>query len=107
MKLKVGQRWISITNPHEDFEIYDGVEDSIVLSDLEKEYDLNDFENLPESAKVFFWRRINDEAFDDFVKSKKGDNYESTYPYTWCGESKKTVLVSKIKKYNMKLKESL
>lgn len=103
MKLYIGQTWKSKTHPHEDFKIYDGVEDSIVLSDLEKEYDISDFDSLPETVKIFFWRRANDKAFHEFIVSKKGDDYGNTYPYANCGECKKSVLVDKIKKYNMEL----
>lgn len=102
IKLEIGQVWRSKTHPHEDFKIYDGIEDSIVLSDMEI-YETLPFEKLPETAKIYFWERVNDNAFDEFVKSKKGEDYENTYPYAWSGECKKQVLVNKIKKYNMEL----
>ena len=102
MKLKIGQTWISKTHPHEDFEIYDGVDDSFVMSDMEL-YGEYEFDELPETAKIFFWKRVNDDAFHEFIVSKKGENYDSAFPYANCGECKKGTLVNKIKKYNMKL----
>jgi hypothetical protein len=105
MKLEVGQKWVSESNPHEDFEIYDGCEDDFVLSDLAGNHYNSKFEDLPESAKIYFWRRTNDEAFDKFIVSKKGENYDSTYPFAWSGECKRHPIVSKIKKFGMKLSE--
>ena len=102
MKLCIGQKYISKTHPHEDFEIYNGVDDSFVMSDMEL-YGEYEFDELPETAKIFFWKRINLEAFDKFVASKKGEDYDTTFPYANCGECKKGTLVNKIKKYNMKL----
>jgi hypothetical protein len=99
MKLEIGQVWISESNPHESFKIYDGIIDT--CADAFRDESLP-FSEQPETAKIFFWERVDREAFLKFVKEKKGDS-DSTYPYAWCGESKKGYLMSKIKKYNMKL----
>lgn len=101
MKIEIGQTWESKTYPHEDFRIYDGVIDTCV--DSFEDHTLP-FEQQPEGTKIFFWRRINDEAFDKFVVSKKGEKYETTFPYAWCGECKKSGIINKIRKYDMKLK---
>ena len=99
MKLEIGQNWISKEFPHENFKIYDGIIDT--CCDGIKDYTL-EFNKQPEASKIFFWERTNLDEFNKFLVSKniKGDN---TYPYANCGESKKGSLVSKIKKYNMKL----
>lgn len=100
MKLEIGQTWVSDEYPHENFKIYDGVIDTTCES--VKDFTLP-FEEQPDGSKIFFWERINGVVFMRFVAEKKGENAESTYPYAWCGEVKKGVLQSKIKKYNMKL----
>lgn len=102
MKLELHQTWLSESHPYESFVIYDGIADSFVLSDMEI-YDDPEFEELPETAKIFFWKRYDKWAFHDFIVSKKGNDYDTTYPYASCGESKKAALVKKIKKYNMHL----
>lgn len=102
MKLEIGQKWISESNSYEDFEIYDGIVDTC---DDSFEDESIPFNEQPESVKIYFWRRINDDAFEKFIVSKKGVNYESTYPYAWSGETKKKSIVNKIKKNNMKLIE--
>ena len=111
MKLEIGQTWISESHPHESFKIYSGIEDSFVLSDMEI-YEPLEFNELPEKAKIFFWERVDIEAFNKFVADKKGLSYEdfmesnkNTYPYAWAGESKKPVLTKKIKQDNMKLSQ--
>jgi hypothetical protein len=85
---EVGQLWFSVESPHEDFVIYD------VVKEME--------------SKVWFWKRVNDQAFEDFVKIKKGYSVselikqgKNTYPYTWAGECSESSLRSKIKKYRM------
>ena len=102
MKLEIGQKWVSGNNPYEDFEIYDGIVDTCNDSFQDESIP---FEEQPESAKIYFWRRINDDAFEKFIVRKKGVNCESTYPYAWSGETKKQTIVSKIKKNNMTLVE--
>jgi hypothetical protein len=103
MELKIGQTWVSEESPHESFRIYDGFVDS--TCDSIKDFNLP-FDEQPESSKIFFWERLDRKIFLDFVKEKKGENFESTYPYAWCGESKKNTLVAKIKKHKMKLLSS-
>lgn len=100
IKLVIGQTWISETHPYESFKIYNGTIDTCV--DSFKDETLS-FEEQPEGCKIFFWERSNKTAFEEFVKSVKGENYDSTYPYAWAGESKKNYLLKKIKKFNMKL----
>jgi hypothetical protein len=102
MELEIGQKWESETHPHENFEIYDRSVDSYVLSDMGISV-VNTFDELPETAKLFFWQRTNKEEFDQFLISKKGKEYDTTYPYAWAGESKKKTIMNKINKYNMKL----
>ncbi len=99
MKLEIGQKWISEQFPHENFEIYDGCIDTCV--DAIKDHTL-EFNLQPETSKIFFWKRTNLDEFYNYLAGKgiKGDN---TFPYAWCGESKKSSLVSKIRKYNMRL----
>jgi hypothetical protein len=106
MKIEIGQKWISETHPHENLEIYDGEKDLIEISDMEIDYAFDiPFNDLPEKAKIYFWQRTNKEAFDKFIVKKKGNSYDTTYPYAWAGESKKSAITSKIKKYNMKLNQ--
>jgi hypothetical protein len=100
MKLKIGQTWISEESPHESFKIYDGIVDTCVDAFKDETIPFNE---QPESAKIFFWERLDRKAFLEFVKSKKSENSESTYPYAWCGESKKNAIVSKIKNHKMRL----
>ena len=100
MKLEIGQVWVSESNPHESFKIYDGCVDTCVDAFEDESIP---FDKQPETVKVFFWERLDREAFFKFVDEKKGKNRESTYPYAWCGESKKSSLVAKIKKNDMKL----
>jgi hypothetical protein len=101
MKLKIDQTWKSENHPHENFKIYDV--DIDTTCDCIKDFTLP-FEQQPEASKIYFWERTNKEAFEQFVIDKKGNNYDSTYPYAWAGESKKSYLVSKIKKFNMELR---
>lgn len=100
--LEIGQIWISESHPYESFKIYDGVGDGNVV-----DFYVHDFlfTELPEKAKIYFWKRVDQKAFEEFITEKKGENYDSTYPWAWCGESKKNILVNKIRKYNMVLKE--
>jgi hypothetical protein len=100
MKINIGQKWVSKEYPYEDFIIYDGIPDSFVLSDMDLPYNLP-FDLLPETAKIFFWKRANDKAFKKFLASK--GKTESSYPYAWYGECKRSTLIKKIKKYNMVL----
>ncbi|MGN7183659.1 hypothetical protein [Cytobacillus kochii] len=100
MKLEVGQVWESKEFPHENFRIYDGVVDTTVDA-FEDEF--MSFDEQPESCKIFFWERTNHKEFMKFVVDKKGLNSDSTYPYAWCGECKKSSIVRKIKKNNMNL----
>ncbi|MEM5009304.1 hypothetical protein WKH57_01155 [Niallia taxi] len=99
-KLEIGQTWISEDHPHESFMIYDGIIDTCVDSFEDESLPFNE---QPETTKIFFWERINRQAFFNFVEGKKGVNYDTTYPYSWCGETKKQTIVNKIKKYGMKL----
>ncbi|WP_079709805.1 hypothetical protein [Paraliobacillus ryukyuensis] len=101
LELKIGQEWISDDNPHESFKIYDGIIDTCV--DAFKDETLS-FDEQPESTKIFFWERINREAFNDFIDKVKGKDSENTYPYAWCGESRKATIVNKIKNNNMILR---
>jgi hypothetical protein len=95
INLEVGQKWISDTHPHEDFEIYDVI--------------VQEWDNHP--TEVFYcWKRINEEAFKKYVEFKKGMTIEELYaigknyyPYAWYGETKRSNIIRKIKKYNMKL----
>lgn len=104
VKIEIGQEWISEENPHENFKIYGGEKDLIELSDLEIDYSFDlPFNKLPEKAKIYFWERTNTDAFNEFVKIKKGENCDSSYPYAWAGECKKSGILSKIKKNSMKL----
>lgn len=100
MKIQIGQTWVSEDSPHENFKIYDGIIDTCV--DAFEDESLP-FDEQPETTKIFFWERINTEEFNNFVASKKGDDYKSSYPYAWAGESKKQYILNKIKKFNMKL----
>lgn len=100
MKLEIGKVWISDINPHENFKIYDGIVDTCVDAFEDETIPFNE---QPESVKIFFWERVNREAFSKFIEEKKGRYSETTYPYAWCGESKKSSLVAKIKKNNMRL----
>ncbi len=100
LQLEIGQVWISESSPHENFKIYDGIVDTCVDAFEDESVPFND---QPESTKIFFWERLDRQSFLKFVEEKKGENSDSTYPYAWCGESKKASLVSKIKKHNMKL----
>lgn len=101
MKIEIGQKWVSEKHPWQDFEIYDGVVDTCV--DAFKDESIP-FDEQPETAKIFFWRRNNDSAFEGFIRKVKGEDAETTHPYAWYGEGKKTAIVSKIKKYKMRLK---
>lgn len=95
MELEVGQIWISEDSPHENFEIYDVIE--------------QEWDNHPK--EVFYcWKRTNIKEFNEFVAIKKGMSLEdfekstkTTFPYAWCGESKKSSISAKIKKNNMRL----
>lgn len=100
MKLEIGQVWISESSPHENFKIYDGIVDTCADSFEDESIP---FDKQPETAKIFFWERLDRKAFLNFVEDKKGKKADSTYPYAWCGESKKNSLVAKIKKHQMKL----
>lgn len=100
MRLEIGQVWVSDSNPHESFKIYDGIVDTCVDAFEDESIPFNE---QPESTKIFFWERTDRKAFLRFVEAKKGKKVDSTYPYAWCGESKKGVMVAKIKKNNMKL----
>lgn len=100
MELRIGQVWVSEKYPWQDFKIYDGVVDTCVDAFQDESIP---FGEQPETAKIFLWRRINDDAFDNFIRKLKGAETETTHPYAWCGESKKASIVSKIKKYKMKL----
>lgn len=99
MNIQIGQTWISETHPHESFKIYDGVVDTCVdaFSDETIEFD-----KQPESCKIFFWERCEKAMFEKFLDEKLGIGRDSSYPYAWCGESKKSSIVKKIRKYNMK-----
>lgn len=100
MKLNLGDIWISKEHPHENFKVYAGIVDSCHES---YPFDVDSFDNLPESAKILFWERTNNEAFDKFLDNKLGENRQNNYPYGFCGETKKSYLVNKIKKFNMEL----
>ncbi|STO12782.1 Uncharacterised protein [[Flavobacterium] thermophilum] len=97
INLEVGQKWVSDTHPHEDFEIYE------IIHYPDEEY----------PTEIYYcWKRINEKAFDEFIKQKKGkypdeliEAGKNTYPYAWCGEAQKSNIINKIKKYNMKLSE--
>ncbi|MFV4887439.1 hypothetical protein RY279_18525 [Bacillus velezensis] len=102
MKLEIGQEWVSEKHPHENFRIYGGVVDT--CADSFKDESIR-FDEQPEGAKIFFWERADYASFDKYVESKLGRNRESTYPFARCGETKKSGLVAKIKKFNMVVKE--
>ena len=95
MDLAKGQVWISEVNPHENFKIYDIIE--------------QEWDNHPK--EVFYcWERTNINEFNEFIATKKKmtvdeflNSNKTTFPYAWCGESKKNSLVAKIKKNNMRL----
>ena len=65
MKLEIGQVWISDINPHENFKIYDGIVDTCVDAFEDETIPFNE---QPESVKIFFWERVNREAFSKFIK---------------------------------------
>ncbi|MDT0160425.1 hypothetical protein [Bacillus sp. AG4(2022)] len=95
MELKVGQTWVSGSHPHNDFKIYD-----IIV----QEWDHHPTETL------YCWKRVNLDSFNEFVAAKKGMSAEefrntnkNTYPYAWCGESKKGSLLKKIREGSMRL----
>lgn len=98
MKIELYQTWLSESHPHESFVIYDGINVETGI-----DHGTNDFNELPEKAKIYCWKRYDKFAFDDFIKSKKGEDYDSTYPYAWAGECKKQGIVNKIKKFNMQI----
>lgn len=102
MILRLGQVWKSEKYPHEDFKIYDGIADTCVDAFQDESIP---FDEQPETVKIFFWERANQKAFNDFVDGKLGVNAVNTFPYMWCGECKKQVLIKKIKEYEMKLAE--
>lgn len=99
MKLKIGQTWLSDSHPHESFKIYDGIVDTCVDAFEDESIP---FDEQPETVKVFFWERVDFDSFISFVEKKTG-NIESTYPYAWSSECKKSSLIRKIRKYNMYL----
>lgn len=101
MKLEVNQIWISDTHPHESFKIYAG--EINTCAEVDVKYG-EPFENQPEGAKIYFWERYDDKAYTEFLLDKLGRTY-NTYPYAFGGACGKSSLVSKIKKYNMKLLE--
>lgn len=87
-----GQVWESDVNPHEDFEIYGGIGEM--------------------GEEVWFWERVNHEAFNEFMNIKKGGTVEelikqgkNTYPYAWAGECNSSALKAKIRKSDMRLAE--
>lgn len=76
--------------PHNDFEIYGSVEGG--------------------DKTIWFWERINGEAFDTFLKKAKGgtvkeliEQGKTTFPHPWAGECGSSSIKSKIKKNNMRL----
>jgi hypothetical protein len=97
IKLEVGQKWVSDTHPHEDFEIYD-----IIY-----------YPDEDDPTEIYYcWKRINEKAFNKYVELKKGMTIEELYakgknyyPYAWYGETQRNNIIRKIKKYNMKLAE--
>lgn len=62
MKIEIGQICVSESHPHESFKIYDGIEDSFVLSDMEI-YHKIPFNELPETAKIFFGKGLMKKHF--------------------------------------------
>ncbi|MDX8288853.1 hypothetical protein SLL00_03570 [Metabacillus indicus] len=99
MKLEIGQTWVSEINPHENFTIYDGAIDT--CADAYKDESIP-FNEQPESAKILFWKRTDEKAFEKFIQDNYGEG-TSTYPFAWYGASKKAALTTKIKKNHMKL----
>lgn len=98
IKLENNQVWVSNSHPHENFKIY---------NIITQEWDHHDSETF------YCWERINIDDFNSYIAAKKNmtlkefmDSNKTTYPYAWCGESKRGAIVSKIKKYNMILKEN-
>lgn len=90
MILQKGQIWKSREYPHQDFEIYDSVEGGDQI--------------------IWFWKRVNGNAFDEFIKEVKGNTVDelikqgrNTFPYAWAGECSAKSLMTKIKKFNMNL----
>ncbi|MCY8922166.1 hypothetical protein [Bacillus atrophaeus] len=102
MELKIGQEWISEKHPHENFKIYGGIVDTCVDSFKDESIP---FDEQPEGAKIFFWERTDNVSFNKYVESRLGSNRDSTHPFARCGESKKSGLIAKIKKFNMTVKE--
>lgn len=101
-----GQKWTSKTHPQEDFIIYDWISKSGEMGDEE-------VSKAKEEDRIYFWMRTNEDAFEQSVKEKKGYSVKelivqgkNTYPYAWCGETGRSALVNKIKKYNMKLMDN-
>ncbi|MBA4293785.1 hypothetical protein C0431_12555 [bacterium] len=97
----VGQTWVSLTHPHESFQIVGGTIDTCSDAYEEDMYG-RPFEDHPESTKIFFWNRSDLNAFNDFLDSKFGDR-PNTYPYAWTGECKRGSLLNKIRAYHMTL----
>lgn len=100
MKLGIGQIWNSKKHPEQDFKIYDGTIDACMDAFQDESIP---FDEQPETTKIFFWERTNEKAFDKFVEEKLGRNPSTTYPYAWCGESKKQSLVKRIRDFEMAL----
>ncbi len=82
MKIEINQIWISENHPHENFKIYD------IINDI---------------SLIYCWKRIDDQSFENFIASVKGKNYKNTFPYSLYGECRINGIKQKIKKYDMKL----
>jgi hypothetical protein len=95
IKLEIGQTWTSKTHPHENFKIYDII--------------IQEWDNAPTDT-YYCWERLNNKEFLQFVADQKCmkleeflESNKNTFPYSWAGESKKSYLAYKIKKFNMEL----
>lgn len=104
MKLTIGQEWVSEFYPHESFRITSGVIDTCSDAyDYERHHD-KQFDEHPESTKIFIWERYDKESFQLFLNENVKSN-DSSYPFAWDGDCKKTFLVKRIRKFEMKLNQ--
>lgn len=95
--LKSGMMFRSKTHPH-----FDLVIDYVLYCRSYYNYHKDEY------GSIVTWYRINDEAFDNFVKEKKGATIKellasgkNTFPYSYAGEGMPKSIKAMIRKYNM------
>ncbi len=98
MKLTIGQVWISETHPHESFKIYDG---KLVDSKHSFKRKVKEFDEQPESIKIYMWERADRESYLSYSEKAMGDKLSGTLPYAWASECKRETLMRKIRKFDM------